>query len=369
MIDRLLKLFKAYYYTFFLVFLCIGCNKLAYVDGDSSLKIYLKDAAGNSVKGVKVYLQGDGEQLEANYNSKRRFYFFNQVPNNFHTVLAEHSDYNPKGYQNKEGLPKEVHLELYNPYRVRLPGDDLNYYMEDPYQLVIGTSNIVADDNTLFDDYIQQVSNNMDKIAERNELERIEAEDYSCNLSIFDLTYHVFKKKDGTKFKRFNSKILENFRANTQVVQAGHFLYLTKNNKTEYITEFGKLSKTIWGENNGQQENDYNLEDLIKYSPKQLFVSNYLDIHLDKKPNYISFLSSDGNEGKEMDFLKYKKLLADEPVEEKKVLSNFNRKPIYFLTSEDKSIGLGMIDMWNSQPSFSEKVLNPKLISYSFFCK
>jgi hypothetical protein len=118
---------------FTLYFMCVNVYAQA-------IKIYVTDSeTGKNVSNAKVCLEGfEIPPINAQYNKKANFYYFNEIPKNYNTVMVYHKNYNEKGFQKVEGLPEALHIELHNPMFIdnNLFGKN-NYYIEDPYKIVI----------------------------------------------------------------------------------------------------------------------------------------------------------------------------------------------------------------------------------------
>ena len=115
------------YFTL-LSFCVLAQKKEAY-----AIKIQLEDAeTGKNIDDAKVTLEGfEIPALTAKYDKQEKVYYFDEIPNGYNTIMAYHKKYNEKGFQNIQGLPKELKLSLYAPYRIKIPNDSINFYKED----------------------------------------------------------------------------------------------------------------------------------------------------------------------------------------------------------------------------------------------
>jgi len=86
--------------------------------------------------------------IKAQYNKKEKYYYFTEIPKNYNTVMVYHKKYNEKGFQDMNGLPKELKFKLHEPlqnyYDFDYETSDeqpnkkfYNYYVEDPYKIVL----------------------------------------------------------------------------------------------------------------------------------------------------------------------------------------------------------------------------------------
>lgn len=115
-----------------------------------AIKIYLKDAErGKLIKNAKVTLEGfELPNIIAKYNNEEKNYYFNEIPAGYNTVMAYHEKYNEKGYQNVTGLPKELNFKLFNPIKVSYGFEFFWFhyfpqknYLEDSYKISISINN------------------------------------------------------------------------------------------------------------------------------------------------------------------------------------------------------------------------------------
>ena len=201
-----------------------------------ALTIRLTDIQGKPVQNAKVVLQAmDQPDKKANYDKREQFYYFKEIHEGYHTILADHPEYNPKGFQDPDGLPTQIDLQLYNPYQVRIPGDTINYYMEDPYKLVVAVNKDVN---------LEEAKTKLREIAVKWKLEEpIVDINSQTNYEVppWGASYFfLFTKKNKQKFHRFFCKELAQFRQSKYVKYAGFFSYITKDQQWEYIDSLGQ---------------------------------------------------------------------------------------------------------------------------------
>ena len=241
------------YYLFILILLLFQCNSLT---AQHRTNVVLKNVKGHHIKGAKVTLIGiDLKPIKAKYDKKGEFYYFNQVPKGYYTVLAEHSEYNPKGYQQVKGLPKQINLELFNPYRLQIPTDTTNYYMEDPYKLVVATmvsspelNSLIGNDDAFNNKYLelkQQMKTRIDSLSHELGLTRINNHRaFAHDLYRNDDTY-IFIKKNGEKFPRYFAREIRAFENLSSVYYVGFMMYLTGRGDSHYLDLKGNFAKNI----------------------------------------------------------------------------------------------------------------------------
>jgi len=121
--------------TFF--FTVISFYVFAQEQAISSIRIYLEDTETlKNINDAEVTLEGfEMPAIKGKYNKKEKYYYFDKIPSGYNTIMAHHKKYNEKGFQNISGLPKELRLRLQLPYRVRVPGDSINFYKEDDHHI------------------------------------------------------------------------------------------------------------------------------------------------------------------------------------------------------------------------------------------
>lgn len=148
------------------IFSCFSILFLSFVlNGQSTdtiaIKIYLEDAeTSKNICDAKVTLEGfEIPAIVGKYDKKGKFYYFIEIPAGYNTVMAYHKKYNEKGFQDTEGLPKELKLQLFDsmnvPYRFESnPYKDSmqRIYIEDPYKF--GITSVKAGDYITFRKYI-----------------------------------------------------------------------------------------------------------------------------------------------------------------------------------------------------------------------
>lgn len=101
---------------FALLSFCISAQEKA----THAIKIYVEDAeTGKNIDDTKVTLEGfEIPAITGQYDKKGKYYYFDKIPAGYNTIMAYHKKYNEKGFQNVDGLPKELKLRLYDPLYV-----------------------------------------------------------------------------------------------------------------------------------------------------------------------------------------------------------------------------------------------------------
>ncbi|WP_300675357.1 hypothetical protein [Soonwooa sp.] len=261
-----------------------------------AIKIFVSDAeTGKNIPNAKVCLEGfEIPAIIMQYNKKEKYYYVNEIPANYNTVMVYHKKYNEKGFQDGNALPKELKIKLHEPLQnyydfvffesINLNKPRYSYYVEDPYKIVIRPKiNISYND---FRNYIYQyIKNNNLEIEPINPayngetLENmepypilyspcinryndrcIESHDKRDDgkINIFPLTTNgsndqiagcrdyktppeaivfFFRKKDGKKFKRYNDPIIAEIEKDinlnvTLIIYSKGIMYDEKNNKS-----------------------------------------------------------------------------------------------------------------------------------------
>lgn len=105
--------------NYFTLLICFVSGYI-FSQNQHALVVHLTDAeTGKNVKDAKVTLEGfEITPIIGQYDKKKECYFFNQIPKGYNTVMAYHNNYNEKGYQNLTGLPKQLKIKLYEPFSI-----------------------------------------------------------------------------------------------------------------------------------------------------------------------------------------------------------------------------------------------------------
>jgi hypothetical protein len=282
---------------FFSLFsLCISAQQ----KNNHKIKIFLEDAeTGKNIDDAKVTLEGfEIPPIIGLYDKKGKFYYFDEIPNGYNTIMAYHKKYNEKGYQNLKRLPGELKLRLYDPNYVSYSfekivltkdnccnqGKKYNYqlepqtlkrvknsstkkskstfrylYVEDPYHIAIISK--LDRDHFLNDDKIKESIKNLsiEEMYKSEQFGQYDYESYAIDnetghlVDGFDAltrqhTYkvYIFQKKDGTRFKRFNCPEIKELREINLIVSA-----LTIK-KLEYYANKPFNSENFYGNNKNE---------------------------------------------------------------------------------------------------------------------
>ena len=238
-----------------------------------AIKIYVADAENSkNISNAKVCLEGfEIPAIKAQYNKKEKYYYFTEIPKNYNTVMVYHKKYNEKGFQDMNGLPKELKFKLHEPLQNYYDFDYetsneqpnkkfYNYYVEDPFKIVIRPKKEMSYND--FRNYIYSYINEnnieiepVNPVWERYKLENnikenlepyplyndlyLPNEDFYKNeFTIFPIAYYrsyighadvkpvsndskfitlFFRKKNKEKFKRFNDKLIKELNKNSEI--------------------------------------------------------------------------------------------------------------------------------------------------------
>ena len=238
-----------------------------------AIKIYVADAENSkNINNAKVCLEGfEISAIKAQYNKKEKYYYFTEIPKNYNTVMVYHKKYNEKGFQDMNGLPKELKFKLHEPLQNYYDFDYetsneqpnkkfYNYYVEDPFKIVIRPKKEMSYND--FRNYIYSYINEnnieiepVNPVWERYKLENnikenlepyplyndlyLPNEDFYKNeFTIFPIAYYrsyighadvkpvsndskfitlFFRKKNKEKFKRFNDKLIKELNKNSEI--------------------------------------------------------------------------------------------------------------------------------------------------------
>lgn len=359
------------------------------------IKIYLEDAeTGKNIDDAKVTLEGfEIPAITSQYDKKGKYYFFDKIPIGYNTIMAYHKKYNEKGFQNVEGLPKELKLRLYDPLNVSYSFESDTYksstqnvYVEDPYKIAIFPTD--QEDYNLFKDYIKKEISRLNLEIEiinpyfeleknknipyifRNDFspqkeaypsiknfnilrsndfilplikgystsEYYEADDRDYKITSKQIAFYI-RKTDSRKFKRFNDPFIKKISTikGIKVASVIYYKYYfnDRNEKKKYKNHYTK--------NLDRQNNFTNID-----SSKIFFYYNFHNVEIMKKPNRDQFgMSVRKYYPVPNQFLifpwpdmfnKYEKNIKTD-----KTQLSMSAKQI---TDLDKSIGLGILDQY-----------------------
>lgn len=194
------------------------------------IKIYLEDAeTGKNIPDAKVTLEGfEIPAITGKYDKVGKYYYFTEIPVGYNTIMAYHKKYNEKGFQNMKGLPKELKLKLYTPYRVRIPNDSLNYYKEDPSKLTIIMNDTLYRSNKR-DNYLFFVKRYFKEHYPTLVVHPV----MGSIFPLFDFSFYVMKK-NSNPFKRFNDPVIKKLEDDKNILFLFGMLLDTKINKPEH---------------------------------------------------------------------------------------------------------------------------------------
>jgi hypothetical protein len=199
-----------------------------------AIKIYLEDAVtGKNVCDAKVTLEGfEIPAITGKYDKKGKYYYFKEIPKGYNTIMSYHKKYNEKGFQNIEGLPSVLTLNLFTPLRIRLVNDSLNFYKEDATKLV------VVMNDTLYNSQAKCELEKNDYLCFAKKY----FEDHFPELDVYNQIGGLFSldnfsfyvmRKDKKKFKRFNDPIIKKIGDDKNILFVLGMLLETKVVKSE----------------------------------------------------------------------------------------------------------------------------------------
>lgn len=202
------------------------------------LKVYLEDAyTGKNISDAKVTLEGFKKaEIKGKYDKEGKFYYFTKIPNGYNTVMAYYKAYNEKGFQNTAGLPNELRLKLFTPYRVKIPNDTINSYFEDSFKLAFLINDSLL--NFMNNDNFKIIKSYFKKHFPKLVVHK----DESFNISISNLSFYV-TKKNGKPFKRFNDPIIQKIENDNNILMIFGMLL-----RTQYYEPKTKSLKTFFTE-------------------------------------------------------------------------------------------------------------------------
>lgn len=213
-----------------LCFMLLSVCVFAQTKKKHAIKIYLEDAeSGKNIIDAKVTLEGfEIPAITAKYDKEEKAYYFDKIPKGYNTVMSYHEKYNEKGFQNTAGLPKDLKLKLYTPYRVKIPNDSLNYYKEDSSKLIIMMNDTLYRSNKR-DSYLPFVKTYFKEHYPDLAVYSVEGNIFP----LFDFSFYVMKKNN-KPFKRFNDPIIKKIEDDKNILLLFGMLLETKIDKPEH---------------------------------------------------------------------------------------------------------------------------------------
>jgi hypothetical protein len=282
-----------------------------------TLKVYLKDAeTDKNIADAKVTLEGfEIPEIKGKYHKQGKYYYFTEIPQGYNTIMTYHKKYNEKGFQDTKGLPKELNLKLFTPYRVKLSGDSINCYKEDNTRLIM----YMYDSLRVF--YKDRYYADSLKICgyfkiKYPELRIKKIVGYYDNINnIIEIEIH---KKNKKAFKRFNDPIIYSLEKNYDVLLiCGVYLHT--------------VVKTYHG-----------IKTFLNKDGTPNYLNKYIKTNLlGKTPEEYIKLVNEENEGRlNMNKLKYgyPKLKIEKPKIIKKPKQNYNNMHLSFEEQHKKGL-------------------------------
>jgi len=253
---------------------------------DCPIKVFLEDAeTGKNISDAKVTLEGfEIPAIPCKYDKEIKCYYSDVVPKGYNTVMIYHEKYNEKGFQDVDGLPKKLKIQLYEQL-------SMSYSFEKPYISIDNCCTIGKKTNySIMPKYLKKAMKSKKKIRKKtfkylyeedpnhiaifippNQnkgslkklldnlfLEEINYNDFGTNRYALDseegclsdgsianneanIKVMILKKKDGTKFGRFNSREIKGLREQNFIVAC-----LT-NRTLEYYANVDFNANTFYG--------------------------------------------------------------------------------------------------------------------------
>jgi hypothetical protein len=263
----------------------------------SVIKIYLEDAeTRKNIDDAKVTLEGfEIPAITGQYDKKGKYYYFDKIPTGYNTIMAYHKKYNEKGFQNTQGLPKELKLQLHSPYRVKVPGDSINFYKEDDYHICISFNDTILNTFNTCPDFSSKSLCFAKEYITAFHKDLIVKDELS--FGPWGLNIIVVEKKNKKKIKRFNDPVIKKLVTDKNILGAYTILMLTKDERKTYFDDNGKAKyipkyiKYIHCDAlNNYYQNTAESVKPSKTSPEKIRNNHYSNIYLDFKEKLKSGL-------------------------------------------------------------------------------
>ncbi|UPZ14346.1 hypothetical protein [Flavobacterium humidisoli] len=348
-----------------------------------AIKIYLEDAEnGKNVKDAKVTLEGFGlPDITAEYNKKDKSYYFNEIPLRYNTVMTYHEKYNEKGFQNVEGLPNELKFRLFKPIKVSYGFEFFWFhyfpeksYVEDPYKLSISLNDNDMNYNSLrayISKKIKELNLEMELVNPFWEESKImkysltfpnQKEAYpllsSKNTNVIDHEYvfplkggvssifpereysntskdicFIVRKKDGSKFKRFNDPIIKKLKEENFNVSA-----IVLNKITGYDNARTKLEKRDRFSKKFNLKHDVDSSKVFFYN---LYNQKPIRLFFWKRRSRVSIMEPDQFPQLPLFFL-----ISNDNLDIPEYRPNTEGVEFQKIPIQDKALGLGILDQY-----------------------
>ena len=356
-----------------------------------ALKVYLEDGYnGKNIKDAKVTLEGfEIPEIIGKYNKKGKYYYFETIPAGYNTVMAYHKKYNEKGFQDVNGLPDKISFSLHDEKNVSysfLKVDSISneshkwkirkdYFVEDPYKIVIRPKTAMGYNE--FKDFILRkiidLGLNIEYVNPYYEEMKPDTPDLNNGKAYPDIKNPnikyghidfilpitdgassllrdiytkniciIFRKKDGSKFKRFNAPTIKILKKNCLTVYG---IALSKTSGNEQLFTNGKNPFKI----RDRQNRIYNTNNSID-SSKVFFYQK--DLRNFKKPFRLFKKTNTSNDLYEDTNITYPDfyIISNDNYKIPKDYINemeheFNKLQI--IPEQEQSIGLGILDQYD----------------------
>ena len=363
-----------------ILFLCAS----VYAQKNSALKVFVTAAETNSnILNAKVTLEGYGiAALTGKFNKKEKYYYFDSIPAGYNTVMVYHKKYNEKGFQDTRGLPNSITLSLHDkkniyyrfldgksPYHDYLIWDT---YVEDPFKIIIRPETPMGYNE--FKDFIlrkiEELQLNIEFVNPFYEDMKLDLSDANDKepypyISETDAGYTrvnhilpvldggstllrdiyiqnicvIFRKKDGSKFNRFNDPVIKVLKDQGLDVYS---ILLIKNNREDPYSVTDRKSFKIRDKKNKEYNRKHAIDSSRFFFYRNYFPNTRKPLRLFKKesgfvefeiepfsPDFIAILNDN-----------YKipeSTLWDQETEFRKLKS---------MPPQERSIGLGILDLY-----------------------
>lgn len=383
------------------IFILLFFNHI-YAQDIPIIKIYLKDAfTGKNISDAKVTLEGfEIPAITGKYNKKEKYYYFSEIPKGYNTVMSYHKKYNEKGFQNINGLPEILSFKLFNKSFVAYDffesqyvqrgsnGEEVikkykDYYIEDPYKIEIkinndfgysekklwlqNVANELGNKIELVNPFYERALINKDKFMS-NEGKGYPDLDSQGELILYDkknmfiyfpfnsglcstdlnLNYKysnkmsdivfIFRKTDGTKFKRFNDPIISKLKSKGLMVSSIIMPKYGENTESRILSEKKYVLRD-------KLNASYNKKNKIDSSKIFFFTSDIISKKVKFKKSY-PFTNDHLNDASPIQKFF---LIDNNRIEIPRIFSfekSYDLSEILTIPKQDQSIGLGILDMY-----------------------
>lgn len=208
-------------------------NKIISEPNEPVLIVELTNQDNEAIKSAKVVLTAlDSKAIQAKYDKKKSLYYFNHIPDNYHTIEVSHQLYQTIGstfFENKSDslyfkLEKKGEGELYSYSNVAVSGrcSIVDVIELDKVIFLIVKADSMSKKGHSYSKYVR-------RLCKKYKLRQTKKYNYLYNApSLFQdlqnrghtgFQYYFLRRRNGRSFRRYNDEILGKLRKEDHIFQ------------------------------------------------------------------------------------------------------------------------------------------------------